>query len=272
VNDLESVTKENRRLHHEVVRLRDRVASFERSRWWRLHPRLLARRARVALARSQAQSLEALEPTGPAKVGADPLWERFNGEVIERGTFSVKWFAPNVRRWEPIISGHEGLSRILEIGSFEGLSACYFLWRLPDSTVTCIDTFTGSPEDAVYGYGGEDLEAVFDRNVALLDATRVRKLKGPSRARLSELLDEESTFDLVYVDGSHLALDVLVDAALSWQVLAPGGVLIFDDYDWAMLGDDRLLRPGPAVDAFLELVKEHALVLQRRGQVIVRKT
>ena len=54
---------------------------------------------------------------------------------------------------------------------------------------------------------------------------------------------------------SHfLALDVLVDASLSWKLLVPGGTLVFDDYDWAALGDDPLLRPGPAIDAFLTLI------------------
>ena len=115
----------------------------------------------------------------------------------------------------------EGRSaRVLEIGSFEGLSACYLLWRLPDSHVTCVDTFAGSPEHVA----GEHLPAgrldeVFDANVALVDASRVRKLVGDSKHVVADLRATGARFEFVYVDGSHLALDVFVDAALSWQVL-----------------------------------------------------
>ena len=37
-------------------------------------------------------------------------------------------------------------------------------------------------------------------------------------------------FDLVYIDASHEAADVLADAVLAWPLLKPGGFLGFDDY------------------------------------------
>jgi hypothetical protein len=42
-DEVDALLAENRRLRKEVRRLGDRIDSFERSRWWRLHPRLLAR-------------------------------------------------------------------------------------------------------------------------------------------------------------------------------------------------------------------------------------
>lgn len=33
---------------------------------------------------------------------------------------------------------------------------------------------------------------------------------------------------VVYIDGSHAAKDVIADAVLAWALLRPGGVLIFD--------------------------------------------
>ena len=158
---------------------------------------------------------------------------------------------------------------MLEIGSFEGLSTCYFLWRLRSAQLTCVDTFEGSP-----GLPSDDragLEEAFDRNVELVDASRVRKLVGDSRRVLLDLADEASRFDLVYVDGSHRGLDVLVDAALSWRLLEVGGVVVFDDYGWALLGDDPLLRPGPAIDAFVSLVSVHGEVVYHDRQVALRK-
>ena len=90
-------------------------------------------------------------------------------------------------------------------------------------------------------------------------------------ASFSTLADEHARFDLVYVDGSHRGLDVLVDAALSWPLLEVGGVVVFDDYRWTLLGDDPLLRPGPAIDAFVGLVAAHSEVLFHDRQVALRK-
>ncbi len=86
-----------------------------------------------------------------------------------------------------------------------------------------------------------------------------------------DLLVDAERFDLVYVDGSHLGLDVVVDAALSWQLLEWEGALIFDDYQWAQIGTSPLLRPGPAIDAFLALVEGNHELVFSDYQLAVRK-
>jgi hypothetical protein len=89
--------------------------------------------------------------------------------------------------------------------------------------------------------------------------------------RFADLVAENGMFELIYVDDSHLGLDVLADAALSWQLLAPRGVLVFDDYRWAELGDDPLLRPGPAIDAFRRLIDgKHEMILDGH-QLVLRE-
>jgi predicted O-methyltransferase YrrM len=131
----------------------------------------------------------------------------------------------------------------LEIGSFEGLSACYLLWRLRDAQLTCVDTFVGRVWHRDVPEVTRRLEQTFDDNGRLVDQTRVRKIVGDSRRVLLGLREEGREFDFTYVDGSHLGLDVLVDAALAWPLLAEGGTLVFDDYEWDVLGDDPLMRP-----------------------------
>jgi len=88
---------------------------------------------------------------------------------------------------------------------------------------------------------------------------------------LPRLATDGERFDLIYLDGSHFGLDVLVDAAVSWQLLENGGFLVFDDYLWAELGDDPLLRPRPAIDAFLAFVEGKYELLFAHEQVAVRK-
>jgi predicted O-methyltransferase YrrM len=272
VSEADSVTTENRRLQREVRALRERVAALESSRWWRLHPRFVARRVAAALPGQRAREGTRPAPTVERRACVDPLVTRFREEFAGREWFADDWFSGKYTAWQPILVDLEGRTvEVLEIGSFEGLSACYLLWRLPQARVTCIDTFAGSAENAAYGVSVNGLEERFDRNVALVDAARVEKLVGESGRVLPELVAQGRRFDLVYVDGSHHALDVLVDASLAWRLLAPGGVIIFDDYEWAKLGTDPLLRPGAAIDAFLSVIERHGEVLFRQRQIAVQK-
>lgn len=43
--------------------------------------------------------------------------------------------------------------------------------------------------------------------------------------------ENTATFDLIYVDGSHLYDDVRNDLYEAWKVLRPGGLLLADDWD-----------------------------------------
>lgn len=43
--------------------------------------------------------------------------------------------------------------------------------------------------------------------------------------------ENTATFDLIYVDGSHLYDDVRNDLYEAWDVLNPGGMLLADDWD-----------------------------------------
>ena len=271
------VAAENRRLLQEVKELRARVAALESSRWWRLHPRFLVARV-TRLGRKDTSSLvarshqESVAPVAPAEI--DEALRPFREDVLERGSFRSDMVSWNLPRWEPFLRALDGRNaHILEIGSFEGMSACYFLWRLRDAHVTCIDTFAGGASFTALGADVGGLEATFDANVALVDSSRIRKLVGKSADWLPQLLQEGEQFELVFVDGSDLALDVLIDAALSWQLLAPGGIMIFDNYLWrSPLGEDPLFQPAPAVDAFLELVRNHCDVLVKSNQVILRRS
>ncbi len=269
-DETEALLAENRRLRDKNRRLDERLASFERSRWWRLHPRFaLRRRVRSvelpprSSAQTEHQSGELAEAQSPAG--------RFRSEVLAHGTFTRDAFTHNIAGLESILGvlGDRPVS-LLEIGSHEGMSAAYFLWRLPDARLTCVDVFERLVLDAAEP--GPDLEATFDANVALIDASRVRKLVGDSRRVLLDLQERAEAFDFVYVDGSHLALDVLVDAALVWRLLEPDGIVVFDDYAWDDFGEDPLLRPGPAIDALLTVLDGKYEIVSRGAQLAIRKS
>jgi predicted O-methyltransferase YrrM len=83
-------------------------------------------------------------------------------------------------------------------------------------------------------------------------------------------------FDLIYIDGSHQAPDVLTDAVMSFQLLKVGGVMIFDDYLWSMDKpgfQDVLKMPKPAIDAFINIFQRKMSVFFGApiGQLYTRK-
>ncbi|HAX81217.1 MAG TPA: class I SAM-dependent methyltransferase [Actinobacteria bacterium] len=185
-------------------------------------------------------------------------------------SFSQDWFSPHIPHLSRLLAGLRGVPGLsfLEIGSFEGRSTVWFLQQVltgAGSTITCIDTFRGSAEHSGLDVGWDDLQGTFRRNVDSF-GSRVRVIEGESAVVLRGMPRQEA-FDLVYVDGSHQATDVLEDGVLSWPLLKVGGIMVFDDYLWRMMES----RPGPAIDAFLAVYADRYDLLHKEYQVAVRK-
>jgi len=161
--------------------------------------------------------------------------------------------------------------RYLEIGSFEGGSLS-FVYTLLDGQVriTVIDPFLDYAE--LPGADWSRAQATFAANVeAVGAATNVRVLKGRSIDQLPKLVDAKESFDLIYIDGSHHVLDVMIDAVLAWRLLAPSGLMIFDDYWYHVQHGEESFRPRRAVDAFIGMIGRELAVVDVAGQVFVRR-
>lgn len=163
--------------------------------------------------------------------------------------------------------------KILEIGSFEGRSAIFFLKYLPNSTLVCIDPFGGSAEHrdpaSPHFSPMSAVERRFDDNLASFEQ-RFEKRKGTSAAIVPLLAQEKYRFDLIYVDGDHRAASAYNDAAISWPLLNAGGIMIFDDYQWE-LHRPVYDRPKAGIDAFLEVMTGRFRQLHKGYQIIVEK-
>ncbi len=173
--------------------------------------------------------------------------------------------------WRRAFAAHaRGAREILEIGSFVGASAVRFLTMLPQARITCIDPFTGDLHGGE-AYNGETdtIEARFDAAVAPF-ANRVRKIAARSVPALDRLVGEGARFDVVYIDGSHHHDDILVDSLLSWPLLKPGGLMMWDDYRGGSTWPRRA-RPRHAIEAFLRLHPDHRVV-HARYQLFALKT
>ncbi len=167
-------------------------------------------------------------------------------------TFSQDWFSPNIPHWDNILKANFGGKpnlNFLEIGSFEGRSACWTFENVlthESSRLTCVDPFTGSVEHVNLDL--TNLRSIFENNTREW-SKKLRIIQKTSRSALPELIVSGEKFDVIYVDGSHLASDVMFDAVNCFELLKVGGVMVFDDYLGGKLVTDQDTKP--AVDAFI---------------------
>jgi predicted O-methyltransferase YrrM len=188
-------------------------------------------------------------------------------------TFSSNWAAEHFFRWAELLHQlRDKPARILEIGSWEGRSALFFVNYLPLSHIVCVDPFGGNVEHRLDPYFAElalKAESQFDSNLRAF-GNRVEKIKGSSATVLPELGISQRCFDLAYIDGSHLAADVYRDAVLTWPMMEREGIVIFDDYEWDLMNEE-LERPKLGIDAFLTAFSGQYKEVHRGYQIVIAK-
>lgn len=185
--------------------------------------------------------------------------------------FRQDWFSANIPVWMELFDKCAFRSRpiqAMEIGSFEGLSACFFLQQLPTARLICVDTWDGSDEHVSTG-ASSGIEAAFDRHVAPW-ASRVEKRKGTSFGYFSgPYADRE--LDFLYVDGSHHSEDVMMDALKGFAALKVGGLMVFDDYLWSYY-PRTAENPAVAVNGFLRIAAGRYRLVHVGYQLALVKT
>ncbi|WP_421654607.1 class I SAM-dependent methyltransferase [Leptothermofonsia sp. ETS-13] len=235
----------------------------------------LFKQGEFAEARDHFQVVKEMDPTFP-NIQLQLSRVNYHLQNAPKGyQFSGDWFGRNVFLWEEHLMhlAHRPNLNVLEIGSWEGRSACWFLENLltqPSSTITCIDTFAGGGGADFSGSDNRDIiEARFDHNISRTGspATVIKKV-GTSREMLRSL--PLNSYDLIYIDGSHFAADALEDAALSWGLARVGAIIVFDDYDFHFENapeDDTYI----GIDAFMSAFSSKLRLIHQSHQVIVEK-
>ena len=193
--------------------------------------------------------------------------------------YTNNWFDQTARPlWDQFIKNNFSPTTYLEIGSFEGASVCWVLENMPSvKTAVCIDTWEGGAEHKEVGEDMVSVETRFDANVALAgdrSETQVEliKLKCRSIEALGRLISEgySGQFDFIYIDGSHIASDVLTDLVQAFELLKLGGLIVADDYLWdpQVSIDGRSFTqlnpndsPKIAVDAFSNIFRSNLQIL-----------
>ena len=176
--------------------------------------------------------------------------------------FTTDWFSENIPTWAWLFQTFDRPSwKCLEIGSFEGRSTRWVLESVKNlDTITCVDTFEGSREHS------DDLKnGLYERFIENIKPYKDKVIikRGLSGDILKTLTND--TYDFIYVDGSHEAPDVLVDAVLTYGLLKRGGVIVFDDYNSGWEGVKY------AVDAFLRVYSPFFQVVRENYQLALVK-
>jgi len=192
--------------------------------------------------------------------------------------FTQDWFnwAPEV--WTQLIPMLPARKKFLEIGSFEGRSTVWTVENMMEDggEIYCIDTWEGGEEHSKEDMSpAEDnfrhnrrllMDKYADRHITIDKGTSLECLAG----WLIPSVVSKELFDFIYIDGSHVAKDVLTDACMAWPLLKREGLMVFDDYMWGN-PRDALHRPKIAIDAFTNIFGETVEIIHMGYQLVVRK-
>jgi len=153
--------------------------------------------------------------------------------------FTTDWFTRHKKLWDSLIEQVKP-RKILEIGSFEGRTTSYMIEKCGQwhpTEIFCVDAWEDNLKDSDKQQSPmSEVKRRFDKNVKLAQRTTacdvtVYPFVADSVLGLSQIASQNiRDFDLIYVDGSHIASTVLFDAAMAFQLCRVGGAIVFDDF------------------------------------------
>ena len=194
-------------------------------------------------------------------------------DYLTKKKITNDYFSSNAFDWLNILDKFiKKKFNYLEIGSFEGNSALFMAENFKYSHITCVDAWKQLYKEDGNSEGYEHLsikkiEYNFDENIKPY-------LKKISKIKMrSDLFFKKNNhkFDVIYIDGSHFADDVLSDCRDGWLILKKNGILILDDFFWK--GYKKLNEnPAFAINKFLSEVSGTYKILKlSKFQLFVQK-
>lgn len=174
-------------------------------------------------------------------------------------TFTADWFSSNIASfWRHLKNLRGTPCSILEIGCFEGRASTWLLRNIAiaeRSRLLCLDC---------------NDQPLFWPNIRRAQGENRTEFKRGFSADILRGLPSRS-YDFIYIDGGHSAMNVLQDAVLSFALAKPGAIIAFDDYLWNDPKHNQDGVPKPAIDAFTALYSRKLEVLETSYQVWLRK-
>jgi hypothetical protein len=191
-------------------------------------------------------------------------------------------FTMHIPMWSSYFTRFQNQSDLLflEIGTGHGRSSVWLLENVltePTSRIITVDI----QDDRLFKK--EDLSSEYESDVNVSVSKNLkpyvdqgkcefhvkdskeffRQLYGGVLKTNFNLQNPIGAFDFVYLDGSHDPDYVMYESAISFELLKPGGFLLFDDYGW---GNCRF-----GIEAFLLCYKDKYKLLVKDWQVLIEK-
>lgn len=163
-------------------------------------------------------------------------------------------------------------TKVLEIGTFCGVSLVHILKTIPNCKGYAIDKWENYSECTLLEQVNfSKVKDAFFHNIkvsSLLDKIEYI-YNGDSHKILMNMLKLGNKFDLIYVDGSHRCLDAYLDIELSFELLNKKGILIIDDVPY--LKEQVLESPYEAVLHFLKRNNGEFKILKNTYRLFIEK-
>lgn len=194
--------------------------------------------------------------------------KKFN-DSIKNKKFQTNWFSFNCFYWLKYLKNLRG--RVLEIGSFEGISTMFILKNLNINYLECVDTWTGNTEMFDSNHADKNLnpslsEKNFDSNMQeFLTFYKKHKM---SSYKFFDI--QKNKYDFIFIDGSHEYNDVRSDIKNSFSNLNTNGIIAIDDifFDYYECFEKNLIF---AVTDFLRTIKNFQILSLNYRQLIIKK-
>lgn len=136
--------------------------------------------------------------------------------------------------------------RYLQIGAYAGDATQWLMEHIlthHTSTLTDVDTWAGSPETDHHPINFHDVQNWYHHH-------RPPRVETRHMTSHQFFTTNHTTYDFIYIDGSHEAADVLHDAINAYHHTNIGGTLAFDDYQWNDYNRPHWNKPHTAINAF----------------------
>ena len=188
-------------------------------------------------------------------------------DKFQSANYNEKWFCNNLNYLSVNFKNIKNIKNILEIGSYEGRSAIFFLKNFSGSNITCVDTWSGSDEHKDINF--RLIEKNFDLNTSFYQLNNILM---KNKMTSNEFFKKNyNYFDLIFIDGDHSTDQIEIDLINSWNVLKKGGFLVIDDYMWWYYKDLKK-NPSTPINNFIKANISNISKLVVWHQVIIQKT
>jgi len=193
--------------------------------------------------------------------------------------FTKDFFTKNISNFVAISEALGPIDNALEIGSYQGRSACWILENMLSDTgkLVCVDPFThqdSNPWSMDYPHDGNpEIAKRFWHNIneSKKPKQTVELLTMRSYPAMASLINEKRQFDFVYIDGNHSAATSLADACMAFGLTRVGGIMLFDDYMMRDF-DDPLVNCKMSIDSFVNLFARYVEPIINNYQVGVMRS